>query len=283
MPKPIRSDRPLSARWDCHLHVFGDPAIYPFRIARSYAPPAEANFQAARRMHEALGIERGVLVQPVAYATDYRALLDALKELDGYRGVVLIDEGTTDRELQRLHDAGVRGVRFNFWKRQNMAPTPAFFERSLARIDAMGWHAKIHAAGEEWVELGEILAKVKIPAVIDHMGHMDPAAGFDRLAFRVLLDLLKKENWWVMIANGDRLSAMDRAWDDVIPMARRLIEAAPDRAIWATDWPHNQYTKRIPNDAELLELLYRCAPEPELRQKLLTDNPVRLLGFADDR
>jgi predicted TIM-barrel fold metal-dependent hydrolase len=117
--------------------------------------------------------------------------------------------------------------------------------------------------------------------VIDHMGHPDLKRGLDQPMVRVLLDLLKSENWWVTISNADRFSAAEHGWGDALPLAQRFIEAAPDRAIWCTDWPHVQYTKPMPNDAELLDFLCRAAPDAEQRRKILAANPARLFGLSD--
>lgn len=265
---------------DSQIHVFGDPQRYPIRPGAAYPPPADATIDAALRMHNALGIERGVVVQATAHGTDHRILYDALiKAGPQYRGIAIIDDNVSDQELQRLHDAGVRGARFNFWKQLGIAPTPSGFLRALDRIKQYGWHAKVHSAGAEWLEIKDLLANVKIPVVIDHMGHPDLRNGLDQPAIQMLLDLLRNENWWVMIANGDRFSAHEQGWDDALPLAQLLINAAPNKTIWCTDWPHVQYRKPMPNDAELLEFLYRAAPDPVQQRKILVDNPAKLVGF----
>ena len=266
---------------DCQVHVFGNPEKYPLRPGGAYVPPADATLEEARRMHRALGIERGVIVQSTVHGTDHRILLDALEAQPGYRGVALIDSSVSDLELQRLHDAGVRAARFNFWKRLNIVPSPAEFRRALERIAPFGWHAKIHAVDEEWLGLRDLLGEARVPIVIDHLGHIDVGKGLANPAFRMLVDFLRNENCWMLLSNGDRISSTDRAWEDVIPFARRFIEAAPDRTIWCTDWPHVLYDKRMPDDAELLELLYAFAPSAEQRQRILVDNPARLFGFDD--
>jgi 2-pyrone-4,6-dicarboxylate lactonase len=272
-------EKPPPGSCDCQAHVCGPIDRYPARPGASYVPDADANAEAAERMHKALGLERGVFVQATVYGTDNRVLLDALANRPNYRGIILMDEAITDRELQRMHEAGVRGARFNFWKRLNLVPDPAAFERSVARIREFGWHARIHAVGPEWLELKELLLKAKITIVVDHMGHPDLRGGIDQPATRMLRDLVQRGNWWVMISNPDRFSASPEIWNDVLPFARSFIEAAPDRAVWATDWPHVMHQGRMPDDAELIEFLYRAAPEAELRRKVLSDNPARLHGF----
>ncbi|HXP30530.1 MAG TPA: amidohydrolase family protein [Stellaceae bacterium] len=276
--KPSRPPPPKSC--DCQVHVFGDPAKFPLRSGGAYRPPADATFATAQRMHRTLGLERGVVVQSTVHGTDHRTLFDALAGQPNYRGIALIDDSVSDKEIERLHEVGVRGARFNFWKMLNIVPSHAGFERAIDRIKHLGWHAKIHATDAEWPELADLLKKVKIPAVIDHLGHLDIRKGVDDPVFRLLLDFVKRENWWMMVSNADRISAMAQSWDDVVPYARKFIETAPDRIIWCTDWPHVRYDKpAMPNDAELLELVYRFAPEPELQRKILADNPARLFGF----
>jgi len=273
------AEPPPPGSCDCQVHVLGPIDRYPTRPGAAYVPDAEANADAAERMHRTLGLERGVFVQATAYGTDNRIVVDALKGRPNYRGVVIMDDDTTDRDLRAMHEAGVRGARFNFWKQLKIVPSAASFERSIARIAELGWHARVHAVGEEWFELKELLSKPKIPMVIDHMGHPDVKGGVDHPTMRLLRDMLKRENWWVMISNADRVTAQAKVWDDVAPMARSFIEAAPDRAIWCTDWPHVMYTKPMPNDAELLEFLYLVAPDVAMRRKILADNPMRLHGF----
>jgi 2-pyrone-4,6-dicarboxylate lactonase len=271
---------PPAGSCDCQVHVFGDFEKYPLRTGGSYLPPPDATIEAAMRMHRALGLAHGVIVQSTVHGTDHLILFDALAKAGrGYRGVAIIDDAVSDKELLRLHEAGVRGARFNFWKWLNLVPTPEGFLRQIDRIKEYGWHAKVHAAGDEWLELRDLLGKVKIPILIDHMGHPDLRRGVDQPTVRLLCDLLKNENWWVMISNADRFSAVEHCWEDVLPLAQRLIEAAPDRAIWCTDWPHVQYDKPMPNDAELLEFLYRAAPNAEQQRKILATNPAKLFGF----
>ena len=265
---------------DCQIHVFGDLEKYPLRRQSAYPPPPEAVIGEGLRMHRALGLDRGVIVQSTAHGTDHKILFDALAAAGpNYRGVAIVDDNVSDSELLRLHEAGVRGARFNFWKQLNIAPTAEGFLRSIDRIKEYGWHAKVHSAGDEWLELTDLLAKVKIPIVVDHMGHPELRKGLDQPAIKMILDLLRKENWWILVSNGDRVSAEEQGWSDALPFARMLVEASPDRSIWCTDWPHVQYTNPMPNDADLVEFFYRAAPDPVQRRKILVDNPARLLAF----
>lgn len=226
-----------------------------------------------------LGFAHGVIVQSTVYGKDHSALLDALKAAGpGYRGIAIIDDDVSDRELQRLHDCGVRGARFNFWKKLNMAPTPDSFRRSVRRIRDLGWIAKIHAAGDEWLELFPLLGEAELPLVIDHFGHLDISRGLDQPVCKLFMDYLRGENWWIMVSGGDRVSTMAEGWDDAARFVQAIASTAPERTIWSTDWPHVQYVKPMPTDTQLLELLYRGTPDPDLRRKVLCQNPAALFS-----
>lgn len=267
---------------DCQIHVYGDRAKYPIRVAKPLYDPPDATLEHSQRMHRTLGVDRVVIVQASVYKTDHSLLVDVLRRVprDRYRGVAIIDDSVTDAELLRLHEAGVRGARFNFWKALGLDLDLQSFRRSLDRIRGYGWHAKIFFTPEQLVELHEEFTKIRTPAVIDHMGQLDFSKGLAQPAARLLLGLLAQENWWMMLSNADRWSASNAPpWSDAVPFARACYELAPDRCIWSTDWPHVNYEKPMPNDADLVELLYRYFPDREARQKVLVDNPARLYGF----
>jgi len=263
--------------WDCQVHVFGDFNKYPVRPGAKYPPPS-AHIEDMRRMHQTLGIARGVMVQATPHGMDHSLLLDLLAEEKRYIGAAIIDDDTSDRELQRLHDGGFRSARFNFAKFLGMSPSAKTFQRSIARISEMGWVAKIHAVGSEYLEIADLLRPLELPTVIDHMGHFYFKDGMDQPVIPLLLELLRKENVWIMLSNADRRSAKGAPYDDAIPFARMFIEAAEDRCIWGTDWPHTHYAGVMPNDADLLELFHRFTPDPKQGQKILVDNPEKLWG-----
>ncbi len=272
------SRQPPADSWDCQAHVFGDPQRYPLRQGRSYQPPENATIEALARMHRALGIARGVIVQSTAHGNDHRILIDALAGRPKYRGVAIVDDTVDDATLLALHEAGVRGARFNFWKALGIAPDIAGFKRTLDRIRAFGWHARIHALRDDLLGMEELLKSLRVPTVVDHLANVDVTRGLDQPVCRLMSDLLQREHCWLMLSSSDRLSALDSGWEDVVALARAFIAAAPDRVIWSTDWPHVWYQKKaVPNDAELLELLYRFAPDPLQLKKVLVDNPARLL------
>ena len=136
----------------------------------------------------------------------------------------------------------------------------------------------MHAAGNEWLELFPLLDEVAIPIVVDHFGHLDLRQGIDQPVLQQFLARLRGENWWIMISNGDRYSSMTEGWDDVVPILAAITDAAPDRTIWSTDWPHLQYAKPMPRDLQLVELLYCATSDPVTRRKVLRDNPAALFG-----
>lgn len=263
---------------DCAVHVFADAALYPPTAGRSYDPPA-ATFADQQRMHRTLGIERVVIVQATIYGTDHRLLADTLSGQPDYRGVAIIDDSVNDRELERLNKAGVRAARFNFAKFLGIVPETKVFQRSVARVKELGWHVKIFGEFDEFVEHVPFLRAAGLPVVLDHFARVHFDQGLDQKPLRFVLDLLKNENWWVLLSNGERHSAQEFPWADSVPFAQAFVEAAPDRTLWGTDWPHVRYMRKMPNDADLLELLYRYLPDEALRRKVLVDNPARLYGF----
>lgn len=276
-----RTPRPLPPPKSCdsQFHVFGSREKYPVRPGTVYEAP-EATFAEARKMHKILGIERGLIVQSTAYGLDHRAVLDALAEGGGkYRGCAVINDTVSDAELRRLHEAGVRGARFNFYKAVNFAPSTESFLHSIPRVQELGWFVKLHLGAGDLIAYDELFKPLRLNVVIDHMGRPDVALGVKDPNVAKVLDLLKKGNWWLMLSNGHKQSKTGFPWDDIVPVAQAYIEAAPDRVIWASDWPHPLSTEKTPNDADLLELLYHYAPDEGQRKKILVDNPAALFGF----
>ncbi|VCU69236.1 2-pyrone-4,6-dicarbaxylate hydrolase [Pigmentiphaga humi] len=281
--RPPRPKAPPGS-WDCQVHVYGDPARFPPRAQSAYAPP-RAYFEDVHRMASTLGMGYVSIVQASVYGADHSALLDALSRGDGgvyegvtYRGIAIVNDDVSDKELLRLHEAGVRGARFNFWRRLNVTPTVPEFLRSIERISQFGWHARVHVTEPELLELQPVFAAAKGTFVIDHMGHLPFADGLQQPGARAILDLLRRENWWVMLSHGDRSSATEHPWDDAIPFTRAYFEAARDRSVWATDWPHPEYPKTPVNDAELVELMHRCLPDAREMEAVFVTNPKRLHG-----
>lgn len=282
MPVPA----PPAGSCDCQFHIYGNPEKFPPRANAPYPPIESATFAQAQRMHQAIGFKRGVIVHSAIYGSDHRLLLHTLEGLndrDRYRGIGIVDDKVSDKELERLHAAGVRGARFNFVRFFAMEQREAEVRRSMARIKELGWHARLHVNGEDLLANSALLRSLKdIPMVIDHLGHVGFEGGLQRPVIQWVLDSLKLDNWWVMVSNGNRDSKMDKGWDDALPYGKAFIEAAPERIVWGTDWPHPQWKKRMMNDAEEVELLYRYVDgDQALLQKILVDNPARLHGFDE--
>jgi 2-pyrone-4,6-dicarboxylate lactonase len=266
---------------DCQIHVYGDPRLYPVRHANPLYQTPDATIVEAQKMHAALGFDRAVLVGATIYAADNSLIRDVLNALppERYRGVAVIDDSVSDAELVRLDAAGVRGARFNFAKRLGLVPPLEEFRRSIARISELGWFAKVFTIEDQLLELAAEFDAVRVPLVVDHMARLDFTRGTQQPACKLLVDRLKHGNWWVMISNGDRSSGTDAPWDNAVPFGRMFFEAAPDRCIWGSDWPHVHYPRAMPADAELIGLLRRYVPDEADFKRVLVENPARLFGF----
>ncbi|MBW6399733.1 amidohydrolase family protein [Roseomonas sp. HJA6] len=263
---------------DTHVHVWGPFDRFPVAKGAPYTPP-ERNKTDLLALHARLGVQRCVIVQTSVYKSDNRAMLDAVADNPAtYRGVALVDDSFGDAEYQALHDGGVRGVRFGFVKHLGGAPDIALVKRTADRIAAMGWHLVLHLDAANIPEFEALLRGFTLPVVIDHMGRVPVADGLDQAPFRILLDLLKRENYWVKVSGSERISAEGPPFRDAIPFARWLIEAAPDRTLWGTDWPHPN-VRWEPDEADLVDLLPEFGDAAAL-QRVLVDNPARLYGFA---
>ena len=262
---------------DTHVHVWGPFDRFPVAKGAPYTPP-ERTKEDLQALHARLGVERAVIVQTSVYKSDNRAMLDAIATSHGaWRGVAVIDAGFGDAEFATLHDGGVRGVRFNFVKHLGGVPDIALVRRTAERIAAMGWHLVLHLDAANIPEFEDLLRDFTLPVVIDHMGRVPVADGPDQAPFRILLDLMKRPNYWVKVSGAERISAEGPPFRDAIPFARRLIAAAPDRTLWGTDWPHPN-VRWDPDEADLVDLLPAFGDAAAL-QRVLVDNPARLYGF----
>jgi predicted TIM-barrel fold metal-dependent hydrolase len=280
-PEPRRPARlPPPRSCDSQFHVLGPADRYPPRPGAAYEMPS-ATWEAALRMHRALGIERGVIVQPTTYGADHQVTLDGLAALGpNYKAcanAVVLSE-RDDAYIAKLHDAGVRGARFTR-SGLGLALSPEAFGKAVARVRELGWYVKIQPEPDGILEQAPLFEKLELPVLIDHMGRANPAAGAQDPSRSKLVELLKRSNFWVMLSLGEKISRAGPPWDDVVPLARALIDAVPDRVVWATDWPHPVSTRQPPNEGDLIELLYRYAPDEATLRKILVDNPARLFGF----
>jgi predicted TIM-barrel fold metal-dependent hydrolase len=263
---------------DSHVHVFEADAKYPSVATPHYTLP-DGNLGKLRRMAETLSLQRFVIVQPSYYGTNNSCMLDALAAAGPEaRGVAMVDETVSERELTDMHARGVRALRLDLFLRSTWptADIIAYIERSVRRTRRLGWHVQFYTPG--WVvrDLLPYLAGLDSTFVIDHMGYMLESDGLTRSDFDQLLNVISKGTGWIKLSAPYRL-AKDGNFERLKPMARALVEVAPDRIIWGSDWPHIPEGGK--DTGELLNLLADWAPDSQARQRVLVDNPARLFGF----
>lgn len=263
---------------DTHCHVFGPAAVYPFAPERKYTP-CDAPREALWRLRDFLGFERNVIVQATCHGADNRALVDALNDSNGRaRGIATVRRNISDEELQKLHMAGVRGVRFSFVRRL-VDTMPGGIMREIAdRIAPLGWHLVIYLESQDLPDLVELFQSMPTPVVFDHMARPDVSLDPYGDEFELFIRLLdENESMWAKVSCPERLSITGPdGYDDVVPFARRVVEAFPDRVLWGTDWPHPNMTSHMPDDGKLVDFIPKIAVTDDLRRKLLVTNPMRL-------
>ncbi|HJV11483.1 MAG TPA: amidohydrolase family protein [Burkholderiales bacterium] len=270
--------KPPPLACDAHCHVFGPSAKFPYDPKAAYQPQ-DAPLEDLQGLHARLGLERAVIVHASCHGADMRVTLDAIARSGGrYRGTAIVDESYTQKDFERMHEGGIRAVRFNFVRHLGGRPEMGFFKKTVERVRAMGWHLILHLDAQDIVELNDTLDALPVPFVIDHMGRVKASDGLDQAPFRALLGLMKNLNAWVKICGADRVSSKGPPFGDAVPFGRALVEVAPDRVLWGTDWPHPN-VKWMPNDAALLDLFPLMVPDARLQERILVDNPARLYGF----
>jgi predicted TIM-barrel fold metal-dependent hydrolase len=273
---------------DTHAHVFGPPDIFPYAAERRYTPPA-APVEHYRNMQKITGLSRAVFVCPTAHGYDNRVILDAIATLgDSARGIANIN--TSDSEsLQSLAEGGIRGARFHLMK--DRPGNQEHLAAHLPALQKLDWVLVLHVDPPDFIEHERFIRSLPTVTIIDHMARVRGQDGLAQPAFRLLLDLLQDDRFWVKLCSFDKISAVPKAhvegslpYLDMVPFAQAVIEAAPDRVIWGTDWPHgNTFTPgRVPNEGDLLDLLAAIAPDQKVRKRILVDNPARLFGFSAD-
>lgn len=282
IPGPVRETRTPSLRLprgacDCHAHLFGPRTSYPYHPERRYTPP-DATLEEYTGMLRRIGVERGVLVQPSVYMTDNRLILDALQRSTfPLRAVAVVGDEVTDAELERMDALGVRGLRLNL---RNSNGVPADIAPRMAkRIAGLGWHLQFRIDPRDFVSIESLLRTLPVDVVIDHIGQVPAEEGVAGAAFQSILKLVRGGRCWVKLSAPMRMSGGEYPYADVVPFVHALAAAAPDRMLWATDWPHTTLTKKMPNDGDLVDLLGEWLPTPALRQQVLVDNPARLYRF----
>ena len=275
-PSKPRFEAPAGAV-DAHCHVFGPASRFPYALERKYTPvdaPKEKLFQ----LRDYLGFDRNVIVQASCHGKDNAALIDALVNSSGKaKGIAVVGEDVSPRELKEMDAAGVRGVRFNFVKRLVDFTPRDVLERIAARIAPLGWHIVVYFEMPDLLDLESFFTSLPTAVVVDHMGRPDVKKGLDHPVFKRYLDLLDKHaNIWSKVSCPERLTVSGAPYDDVVPFARTLVERYPDRVLWGTDWPHPNMPVEAPDDGVLVDVIPKIARTPELQRALLVDNPMRL-------
>ncbi|MFC0157318.1 amidohydrolase family protein [Mameliella alba] len=277
-PSPRKPEyHPPEGAVDAHCHVFGPGAVFPYGPERKYTPcdaPKEKLFE----LRDFLGFARNVIVQASCHGKDNAALVDALEASDGLaRGIAIVGADVDDAELQALHAAGVRGVRFNFVKRLVDTTPHEVFERIAAKVARLGWHIVVYFEGQDLAEVAPLVRRLPGIVVVDHMGRPDVTEGVEGVGFRAFMEFLAEDTrFWVKVSCPERLTVAGPPYDDVVPFARALVERFPDRVLWGTDWPHPNMKSHVPDDGALVDVIPRIAVTADVRQRLLVDNPMRL-------
>lgn len=271
---------------DTHAHIFGPPDIFPFADSRRYTPPA-APFEHYTNMQTITGLSRVVFVTPAAHGLDNRVILDGIARSEGKaRGIANIDGSFEERDLDALDEGGFRGARFHLM--DDRPGSEEFLSEQAPRLARRNWILDLHVDPKDLIHHADFIRKLPTTTIIDHMARVRGKDGVAQPAFRLLLDMLKDDRFWVKLCSFDKITAVPKAhvegalpFMDLVPFAQAVIEVAPDRVIWGTDWPHgNTFTPgRTPNEGDLLDLLAVIAPDEAARRKILVDNPARLFGF----
>lgn len=266
---------------DTHIHIY-DGKRYPTAPTATFTPP-DASVADYDALCELLGIQRTVLVQATTYGTDNRCMLEAMAAMgrDRVRGIVIVDTSVTDDELNRFADAGVRGIRFQMFR--GGVVEWDMVEPLAKRIKPLGWHAILQFDGREFPQREQVVRRLadEVTVVLDHTGKFVKPVAADHPAFQTMLRLLKDGNFYAKVSGPYETSkAGPPNYDDVSVLARELVRAAPDKILWASNWPYVNPPGGIrPDDVRMLDLLLDWASDEATRKKILVDNPARLYGF----
>ncbi len=289
---PVGFAMPANA-CDSHTHIFGSPSKFPYFSGRTYTPETALPDEMAQ-LHRALHIRRVVIVTPSVYGTDNSCTLYGMKARgNNARGIAVIDDQIPDAELDRLHAAGFRGIRLNLATGGvNDAPSGRRrLQAAIRRIRRLPWHIQMFTTLPVIAGIRDQVLDAEVPIVFDHFGGLDAALGIAQPGFSDLIELVRSGKAWVKVSAAYRSSTRGPDYPDIVPFAKALIAANPDRILWGTDWPHpatatqpdHKPTDIAPllpiDDGRLLNQLPRWAPDAEVRARILVANPARLYGF----
>jgi D-galactarolactone isomerase len=260
---------------DCHMHIYD--AKYPVD-PKATLKPADALVADYKLLQKRTGTSRNVVVTPSTYGTDNRVTLDAIAQIGPTaRGVAVVDATVTDAELKRLNGLGVTGIRFNLV--QTGATTAEMIEPLSRRVNDLGWHIQIHMKGEQTAGIEDLLLRVPSPIVFDHLGRLAQPNALDNPGFKTISKLIDRGRTWVKLSGAYADTKVGPpTYSDTVAVARAYIKAAPERMVWASDWPHPT-EKDKPDDAVLFDLLAEWAPDEAIRTRILVQNPATLYGF----
>jgi 2-pyrone-4,6-dicarboxylate lactonase len=259
---------------DCHIHLFGPFARFPL-VRREPFVPAEATFDMYAATAQSLFLERAVVVQSAAYGDDHSCLLDGLARAEGrWRGIALIGDTTSDKDLEILDAAGVVGARLNFVEagagRQSL-------QRVASRIRGLNWHVELLMTLDFVEKHRAELAQLQIPFVIDHMGYTRAEQSLGHPGFETLKAMVRDGVCWTKLSGVDRIGNRAIGYDDARRIVAALLQCNDRRLVWGSDWPHVS-RRTMPNDGALLNLLARWAGEAQLA-RVLAENPAALYRF----
>jgi 2-pyrone-4,6-dicarboxylate lactonase len=266
---------------NAHCHVFGPRDAFPYAASAAFVPARDAPKEALYALNDRLGLQRCVVVQSTCHGFDNRVSEDAVagRPVD-YRAIALLATDVADAELRRLDAAGFRGVRFNYMGHLGRRTPIEDVLNLAARLQPLGWHLQIHGDPSLLTDMAAALRRSPVPVVIDHIGRIDAAKGLDQPDFRALLALMADERFWVKVSGMDRITKLGPPYADAQPYARKLIDEFGDRVVWGNDWPHPNHAGPIPDERQLVELIFAIAPAESQQQRLLVDNPQRLYRFG---
>ena len=267
---------------DTHVHVF--ESKYKLSPVRGYTPP-DATLADLKHLHDTLGLDRVVFTQPSIYGTDNSAILDGINNLNGAtsnraRGVVAVSLDVTDEELADFDAQGIRGIRLNTDNKGGMPIGLDQIAQIAERIDGLNWHLEFLFPGKDILDLMPAFASLKVPMSIGHFAYQPATAGVEAPGFQSLLELMRQGNTWMKISGANRVSQTDLPpYDDVKPMAQALIEVAPDRIMWGTDWPHPNKYEVNPNDGDLVNAFGEWVSDDATRHKIMVETPAAFYRF----